>query len=232
MNNLGILDFPDMIQKSFVNIRSIDIEQAENKIFDNFEKGFIGEDDFNSCLDVLEKARSGKYKDTPQNRRMHRVGQQYGKVSEEEKEGKGKSKNDESENIPIGSTNLKGVDERIDKTLNESFKQQEILSTVEVKIDKIRSVGGIVPKDLKDKQNHIKARLRSLENEYNFLQKEKKEIKKNVENKYNTLTPYERLKLSPVLKSDAKHEKGIENLSFDKLPISVQVDVISRIGYI
>jgi len=62
MNNLGILDFPDMIQKSFRNVEFFSIEDAENKIFDNFEKGFIGEDEFNACLDVLEKAiRPHKY---------------------------------------------------------------------------------------------------------------------------------------------------------------------------
>jgi len=51
MNNLSIVDFPENIQKSFVNVQSIDVD----KIVDNFNKGFIGEDEFDVCMDIFQK---------------------------------------------------------------------------------------------------------------------------------------------------------------------------------
>jgi len=143
MNNLGILDFPDMIQKSFVNIRSIDIEQAENKIFDNFEKGFIGEDEFNACLDILEKARSGIYKDTAKNRKLNRVGARYGKgkeenIGDEKKSGKNLSseelsdfakktpidvlKRHQNDNTEMGNEARKEIKKREDSSSNDKVK--------------------------------------------------------------------------------------------------------------
>jgi len=52
------MDFSDGIQKSFSNVRdiNIDIEQAEEKIVDNFEKGFLTEELFCEAMTTLEKS--------------------------------------------------------------------------------------------------------------------------------------------------------------------------------
>ena len=59
MNNLSILDFPGVIQKSFGSVKTFDIETAEYVIVENFEKGFLTEEIFLESMDLLEKGKRG-----------------------------------------------------------------------------------------------------------------------------------------------------------------------------
>lgn len=68
------------LEKSIFYIRPKQVEWDESELI----KGEDGEE--------IEKARSGRYTDTPLNRKMGRVGQKYGQKKEEESKPEGKEK--------------------------------------------------------------------------------------------------------------------------------------------
>ena len=73
-----------------------ELRKAEADLFGSIEQ---------HC-ELLRKARSGVYKNTPENRKLGRVGQKYGNKKKEQEE--------ENESIQKAKNILKGIDERID----------------------------------------------------------------------------------------------------------------------
>jgi len=57
MNTLSILDFPENIQQWFKNVEMMDIDKAEIKIIENYEKDLIPEEVYTEALFILEKGK-------------------------------------------------------------------------------------------------------------------------------------------------------------------------------
>lgn len=80
----------------------------------------------NQILSDIEKARSGVYADTPENRRLHRVGRKYGSENSKESEEKGKSdKQTPEERLKAINKVKAAIDEGKLKLPPEEVKQLE-----------------------------------------------------------------------------------------------------------
>lgn len=76
------------------NFDTLDYNKVEESLFKSLQNGLIGENSFIHGLNALDiiKARHGVYKDTYQNKKLHRVGMPYGKkIDEHDHIGKTKS---------------------------------------------------------------------------------------------------------------------------------------------
>ena len=89
-----------------------DIKKHKNDIRDNILKSFNTD---------IEKARSGVYEDTAENRKLNRVGQQYGSKKEQEESNQNNlhSKQNEDNN----SKNVKSVEDHAKNTSDETLKK-------------------------------------------------------------------------------------------------------------
>ena len=93
----------------------------------NIEKGF---NDGTNLNEELEKARSGVYEDTAKNRKLNRVGQQYGsKKQEDEPKGEGsrKEKQDVSsyaKNASEGALKRAAADEKAPENVRNAAKKE------------------------------------------------------------------------------------------------------------
>lgn len=126
-----------------------DIKQRQQELCDNILKGF-GSD---TSEDSIEKARHGVYADTPENRKLNRVGREYGKSSKKEdkkespmsaKPGEYDFENEEGETLAVrvykdGGVKASGADVRKDFNDVESaakwLKQNGYTKQKEVKGD-------------------------------------------------------------------------------------------------
>jgi hypothetical protein len=73
-------------------------------------------------LDVIEKARAGRYADTTENRRLKRVGQQYGSKGNTEEKGQKKTKREETKK-DIKDYSDKEISEFARNTTDENLKR-------------------------------------------------------------------------------------------------------------
>ena len=93
----------------------------------NIEKGFNGGTNLN---EELEKARSGVYEDTAKNRRLNRVGQQYGSKKQEDEprgESSRKEKQDVSsyaKNASEGALKRAAADEKAPENVRNAAKKE------------------------------------------------------------------------------------------------------------
>ena len=93
----------------------------------NIEKGF---NDGTNLNEELEKARSGVYEDTAKNRKLNRVGQQYGGKKQEDEpkgEGSGKEKQDVSsyaKNASEGALKRAAADEKAPEDVRNAAKKE------------------------------------------------------------------------------------------------------------
>lgn len=126
INRESSFDF-DRFSKDIANLSKGECEELLGNIQSEILKG--GDSDvLHSCrslvLDRIEKARSGVYADTAENRKLGRVGQQYGgKKSEDDSKG-GKKKKDNS---------------ITDKTLHNTLRELALTGT-------LRNLKGVSPK--------------------------------------------------------------------------------------
>jgi len=142
MRDLGILDFPEIIQKSFNNVETLSIETISNQIIENFEKSLISEKLFLQSMDTLEKGKranigeirewkNGKFQRTTNGWKPVKENGEKIKVEESNEEKNIEADNKSSvEKLQIEITKLK---QKIADIVNE--KKTDIARIKEIKLE-------------------------------------------------------------------------------------------------